>query len=388
MAQSKSKRVPKYRRQRRPNGADHAFVMIDGQRVYLGRYGSEASKEKYARLLAEANRSKQTVTPRGDGVTVNDCLAAYWTFATGYYVKNGAPTVEIQKIREAGRIVAKLYGSALAAHFGPLDLKTCRQAFIDKGNCRRLVNEHTIRIRRILRWCAGEEMIPAAVCDGLATVDGLKRGRTEAQDRPPIKPVPDEYVEALERHLPPTLWAAVQVQRLTGMRSAELLSMRACDIDATGTVWIYKPESHKTEHHGYERIVDIGPRAQKIIEPLLKPDLSAYLFDPRDAVRERAAEAETHRRPGQPASPRKTERRVGDRYDVAAYRRAIARACKQAGVPHWHPHQLRHNYATAVRRQYGIETARNLLGHKSIDVTAIYAESDRKTARRIVEKIG
>ena len=57
-------------------------------------------------------------------------------------------------------------------------------------------------------------------------------------------------------------------------------------------------------------------------------------------------------------------------------------------IPRWHPHQLRHNYATRVRREYGIETARILLGHRSMAVTEVYAETDRSTAREIVAKIG
>ena len=36
------------------------------------------------------------------------------------------------------------------------------------------------------------------------------------------------------------------------------------------------------------------------------------------------------------------KRTLGDHYIVNAYGHAIADACKKAGVPHWHPHQLRH----------------------------------------------
>lgn len=79
---------------------------------------------------------------------------------------------------------------------------------------------------------------------------------------------------------------------------------------------------------------------------------------------------------------------VRDRYDRDSYRRAIRRACERTGIPKWHPHQLRHNYATMIRREYGIEASRNLLGHRSVDVTEIYAEIDRDKAREIVSKIG
>ena len=57
-----------------------------------------------------------------------------------------------------------------------------------------------------------------------------------------------------------------------------------------------------------------------------------------------------------------------------------ARACKRAGVPVWHPHQLRHTYGTLMRKRHGIETARILLGHKSPAMTLVYAEADRAKA--------
>ena len=164
--------------------------------------------------------------------------------------------------------------------------------------------------------------------------------------------------------------------------------MRTSDLDMTGKLWLYRPASHKTEHHGHERVVEIGPKAQAVIRRFLKPNLEAALFSPRDAIAERAAEAPTHRRPGQAQRTPKTPRTVRDCYDRNSYRRAIARACDQAGVPRWHPHRLRHSFATAVRRHHGIEITRILLGHRSVGMTEVYAETDRSKAREIVAKIG
>ena len=68
--------------------------------------------------------------------------------------------------------------------------------------------------------------------------------------------------------------------------------------------------------------------------------------------------------------------------------RAIVRACQKANVAKWTPHQLCHNYATAIRRDYGIEAARILLGHASIVTTDIYAEADRQAAQKVTQAIG
>jgi integrase len=55
---------------------------------------------------------------------------------------------------------------------------------------------------------------------------------------------------------------------------------------------------------------------------------------------------------------------------------------------HFHPHQLRHNAGTEVRKQFGIEVARIILGHQGMDTTEIYAEVDRRQAMEVIGKIG
>jgi integrase len=49
-------------------------------------------------------------------------------------------------------------------------------------------------------------------------------------------------------------------------------------------------------------------------------------------------------------------------------------------VTHWHPHQLRHNAATRLRRDFGLEVARVIPGHSSAAVTEVYAEVDLRMA--------
>ena len=46
--------------------------------------------------------------------------------------------------------------------------------------------------------------------------------------------------------------------------------MRTCDLETSGRVWSYVPASHKTEHHGIERIVFLGPQAQAVLTPFLE----------------------------------------------------------------------------------------------------------------------
>jgi integrase len=93
--------------------------------------------------------------------------------------------------------------------------------------------------------------------------------------------------------------------------------------------------------------------------------------------------------------PRKTP---GERYTVDSYRRAIEYGIKAANgepgrgenqaVPHWHPHQLRHNAATRLRREFGLDVARAVLGHSSPVVTEVYAELDGAKAAEAMERVG
>ncbi len=63
-------------------------------------------------------------------------------------------------------------------------------------------------------------------------------------------------------------------------------------------------------------------------------------------------------------------------------------ASDKAGVPKWTPGQLRHNAGTQIRRKYGLEAARMILGHRSAATTEIYAEKDVSEAVRIMKEMG
>jgi integrase len=192
----------------------------------------------------------------------------------------------------------------------------------------------------------------------------------------------------------------VQLQLLAGMRPGEVVIMRAIDLDMTGNVWLYRPGSdqlhgaHKTAWRGHRRIIAIGPKAQDIIRQYLKTDLQAYLFSPAEAMAvfhaERRKERKTKVQPSQAkrTGKRKPKRRPGERYTVNSYDRAIKEACKKAGVPHWHPHQLRHTKATEIRREAGLDAARVVLGHRSPQITEVYAEIDVNKAAEVMARLG
>ena len=169
--------------------------------------------------------------------------------------------------------------------------------------------------------------------------------------------------------------------------------MRARDLETIGRVWTYSPASHKSAHHGFDRIIDIGPKGQAAIREFLTADLDAYLFRPSDAVAEQTKKKRRKRKsrvqPSQIDRSRPNPKRsAGDRYTSDSYARAITRACIEAGVPHWSPHRLRHSFASRIRKLHGIELSRILCGHRSAVTTEIYAEADREKARLVIAKVG
>jgi 2-keto-4-pentenoate hydratase len=97
------------------------------------------------------------------GLTVNELIVAYLTHADAYCVKNNQATAEPGNIRLALRPLHALYGSTVAAEFGPLALKTVRQAYIDAGLCRNEFNKRTRHIVRLFNWAMSDELVPPPV---------------------------------------------------------------------------------------------------------------------------------------------------------------------------------------------------------------------------------
>jgi integrase len=82
------------------------------------------------------------------------------------------------------------------------------------------------------------------------------------------------------------------------------------------------------------------------------------------------------------------KRQPGERHSVARYRSAIARACDQAVIPVWNPHAMRQAAASVIRREFGEESARILLGHSKLKTTRLYEEADRAKAIEAMERVG
>ena len=410
---SSSDRAPKVPSYRKHKPSGRGVVTINGKDFYLGKWGTKASRAEYDRLIGEwLAGGRQMPTVDGSApITVAEVIVSFWKFAKSYYQKNGRPTGEVEEYRQVIRILRHLYGPTPAQNFGPLALKVVRQRMVDADLSRGVVNQRIGRVKRIFKWAVAEELLLPGVLQAIQAVDGLRRGRTAARETEPIKPVPDAVVKATLPHMSEIVADMVRLQRLCGCRPAEVCMVRPCDVDISGDVWVYRPESHKTEHHGRERAICIGPQGQDILRPYLLREKTAYCFSPTESETRRRAQVHAARktplscgnRPGTNRR-RKPKRKPGDRYDTNTYRRAIHRAVDAANkdrkkqiaemgvelelLPRWSPNRLRHTAATEIRKTFGLEAAQVALGHSQADVTQIYAEKDLTLAAEVARKIG
>jgi integrase len=410
-----------------------AVVRLNGKDYYLGSWKSAAAKAEYERLITEWLAGGRRLPDAETGLTVNDAILAYDKFAEVYYQASGTKAGPLVCIRDALRMVKRLYGRTPAAEFGPKKLKAVRQAMLERDWCRNYVNAQVDRVRRMFRWAVSEELVPGEVYHALQAVPGIRKGTLGVRESRPVKPVPQAAIEASRSYLAEPVIAMVDLQLFTGMRPGEAVVMRGCDLEMSGRVWIYRPAKHKTEHLDKTREIYVGPKGQEIIKPFLRLDTQAYLFSPAES--EDARNAERRRNRKTPMTPsqakrkpkRNRERAPKDRYTVASYRKAIERACQRAfplpdplgqmllpssklesvrawkarltdeekeairawRAEHtWHPHQLRHNAGTNLRKEFGVELARIILGHATAFTTEIYAEADRQQAIEVIAKIG
>ena len=382
------RKTPKYALHK---ATGQARVRLNGKSYYLGKYDTEESRLKYEVLIGRwlANQELDA-----SSLCCSRLALLYLDYARGYYVKDGKETSEVHSIRVPLRHLVKAHGNTLCVRFGPKALREVRQSMVEAGIVRESINSNIGRIRRAFKWAVGQELLPVEVWQRLTAVESLAKGRSKAKESEPIKPVPQELIDAVLPQVGRQIGAMIRLQVLTGMRPGEVVAMRGVDLQPTdGGMWVYRPDSHKTQHHGKERAIFIGPKAQSVLAEFLRANGELPLFTPVEAraehnARRRAARkvkvwpSHEKRRPGE------GQQDLSKTYSRHSYCQAIKRACERAGVPAWHPNQLRHNAATELRKAFGIEAARTVLGHGSMAVTEIYAEIDQAKAMEAMREIG
>jgi integrase len=347
------------------------YIYVAGKPVYFAGHWPRGQKippagiaEQYVAAVDNLAKLKRKVAEAHEprpGLLIDELWAAYKRFSEGYYRKNGRPTSEAQCILDACRIVAREYGETPAADFGPRKLKRVRELFQAAGWSREHINKQAGRVKRMFRWAVSEELVDETVWRALRSLPDLRAGDGLREPRK-VEAVSDADLERAILRCPVGLQDLVRVHRLIGCRADEACIMRTCDFDqaAAPGLWTFTPSSSKNAASYW-----VGPRAQAILTPLLRPESpEAWIFPTRSRGR--------------------------GCWHTSSYRRAVLRACRLAGVPRWSPLQVRHTAGQEARERHsrGIEATQARLQHKEVTVSQVYASNLDKLAQDVARQLG
>ncbi|MCM2369660.1 tyrosine-type recombinase/integrase [Aporhodopirellula aestuarii] len=361
------------------------IVSLCGKTYYLGPYNTPESMAKYYALIQKYNENGLTM-PDDDGddqrltdmpVTVRCVTAEFRQHIEVKYAKSPGHKKRYQSL--CG-ILEEEYGDEPASDFGPRKLAAVRELFVASGNCRNYANEQTRSVCAIFRHAVSRELIGVDSLARLKTLEPLKRGQTSAKESKPRGPADIDAVRETAKHLSPTVRAMVIVQVATGMRPSEVCMMRPMDIDKTGTEWIYRPEHHKTAHHGVVKAVPIVGDARMALKAFINRAPDQYLFSPAESAEWYREQRWLARKTPPNHGNRKginvksnPKRSPGKHYTKDSYRKAITQAAKKAKVAHWTPYSLRYTAAATISEALGLEAAQAMLGHTKAAMTSHYA---------------
>ena len=181
-----------------------AVVTIRGKTYYLGGFGSDESLRKYGEALA-ASAGGVAINPLAKPSSENDpgpsiavLYVAFLDFAESYYVKDGQQTDEVDCYRSLIRILRKTQGATPVAQFGPNHLRAVRDAMIAADWSRGYINRQINRLRHMVKWAVGRDMVEPAVLERLRAVESLAAGRSEARETRPRGSVPEASITAVK----------------------------------------------------------------------------------------------------------------------------------------------------------------------------------------------
>ena len=368
-------RKPNWPPRRRPHKASgQERVRFRGRDYYLGPVGSREADLAYQRLLAElAPYANSSVKPP-PSQTFSDVSLPFATLATVFSEwlasegeRLGQDSHQVYQYRRAMQAALDLFAALPAAEFDEGALERVQLAMA-ATLARKTVNRRVNRLKTIWRWAERRKLVPKGSWANLRTLPGLLPNDRRVRHLPKRQAATEAQVDALLA-VPcrPVLKAMVEVQWLTGMRSGEVRVMRGIDVDRSGAVWVYRPQSHKGTWRGRERAVAIGPRAQAVLGPFLasgRPEDFAFRPPFRGGKRARL-------------------------YSDRAYSCAVTRLARRAGLIGFCAYMLRHGAKQRITREYGLDAARSVLGQSSISTTNDYGDAcDLSQAVEAMARLG
>lgn len=300
-----------------------------------GDYNSPESLAAFHRMCQHVAITGELPAEAPPELTVASLCERFEVYAAVRYSGSN----EARNLGYAVKELVAIFADVPAVKFGPASLKVVRARIVERGLCRATANRRAKQIVQIFAWAVEEELIGPDVWQALKAVRPIPKGRDGSFDYDPIRPVDLEQYRRTIEAIAPHYRVALEVQRMTGMRSGELLAMRPQDVDMLGTHWFYRPVHHKTRHAIGDKIIGIPEPAAVLLVANMPKDYTCRWFPWR----------------------------------VDSHYHAVCRVCDKLEIPRWHPHRLRHNAATIIEQAFGSrEPARILLGHTNEKTTGKY----------------
>jgi integrase len=151
-----------------------------------------------------------------------------------------------------------------------------------------------------------------------------------------VEPPTAEQVEAILAHVPLRWHLPLRVLEQSGMRVGELAALEWRDVDVAETRFRIRRGKTATAR----RWVDVPAWLMVEVQETCPPD------------------------------DRAPERRVFQGFSADVAKNVMARACRAAGIPHFHPHDLRHRYASVkLREGVPVTDLAAQLGHSKKSMT-------------------
>jgi integrase len=210
-------------------------------------------------------------------------------------------------------------------------------------------NPESITPSDVQDWIGAQDLKPSSLSRYLNTLRQVidfagtdpnpardKRVRLPKIETAIVEPPTAAQVEAILAHSPPRWRLPLRVLEQTGMRVGELSALEWRDVDLAESRFRIRQGKTATAR----RWVNVPEWLLSEISDTCPPD------------------------------DRTPERRVFQGFSPDVAKNVMARACKAAGIPHFHPHDLRHRYASVkLREGVPVTDLSAQLGHSKKSLT-------------------
>ena len=333
--------------------------------------------------------------------TVSELIDHFLQWAETYYRRDDD---ERSSTGHAGNLASSLsHFRVIAGSKAPHDVSADDICYLQeymqairrpKRLSREYINRCCNHVRQMYKWAAKppRRWVSVTILHDMQLAEGLKAGRCDAVELPDVPPVSEsDYLATMNRLATYSyslrdarrgmlLSCALDILWHSGMRPGELMNMRNDPAmfsvtqqqlhyyDESVEIMVYHPRTHKTKHHGFDRNIFLSPscrvqidrcRAQVPCGDRLFPWTTSSLREALYRVQRRCSEFRH------------------DGKTVAA-----------EPLVEWFPLQLRHAFATRMRRLAGIDVLQVLMGHRNRSTTEIYAAPDATAAIAAILQFG